>query len=713
MFAQRLLLVMAMLAALVGGTTVANAAPDSPKWRATAAPKRHVTPGKMRSDRESVPDGFSKADVDKAETMEARQAADDGCQVYWPAPYEVCGAIRDKYNELGGPNSFLSFPNSNELTNPDGYGKRTEFLNGPIYWSPQGGAHPVVNHFFAAWARNGYEAGTLGYPTSDEFVNPDNVGRRQYFENGTIYWKLNEAYAVGGAIRDKWGEAGWEGGYLGYPISDEFGTPDGLGRATRFEHGMVYWTDAYGAHPVSGGLLDKWTLSGFETGPYGYPVADQQPRGSSFDQEFQFGTMGFPTDPVAGVYPDDGDAEPTVDEERPVTWADFAADANTSPPNPTVQGKMGDIDPCETGMSCIKEDVTLARLADDDPEDPNIEGPDTQGTFIPGWCTTAPWDGQWRVNRKNACGVWQNQAVIVHDSKGAEVGRIPFLVKSGFLSSHKSGEIQQEFRIRFGDFMNKVGTPTLRYQPDYVGHGSSAYSVDGPANGSVIKPNATKSLVIKWKEQSLADNTSKGVFLNIAYSFGNLDPAFTSSNTGTVRNGMFRCDSTMKTSRGNYRQGCVVAGWKPEFELTSVTPEQTWHVQEAIASGLPGAAGRPLHRQADKVKRDINRQKSCPKSGSVRDGRTLTGRSCDEYPFASTTEGAATSNGPGRTIHDNCHVPDLPIITGSTGYSVCMIDERQNSRSGSLLGAFYGKERVIDQDAFTIKASGGTAPPKP
>ena len=31
---------------------------------------------------------------------------------------------------------LLLFPKTNELTNPDGVGKRTEFQNGPIYWSP-------------------------------------------------------------------------------------------------------------------------------------------------------------------------------------------------------------------------------------------------------------------------------------------------------------------------------------------------------------------------------------------------------------------------------------------------------------------------------------------------------------------------------------------------------------------------------------------------
>ena len=151
------------------------------EWKATDDPNREVVPGEMRSDREEIPAGFTKADADKAETMEAALTGSDGamralvapgCQVYWPAPYEVCGAIRDKYNALGGPNSFLLFPKTNEITNPDGIGKRTEFQNGPIYWSPQGGAHPVVNHFLAAWARSGYENG-IGYPTTDEIVNPE------------------------------------------------------------------------------------------------------------------------------------------------------------------------------------------------------------------------------------------------------------------------------------------------------------------------------------------------------------------------------------------------------------------------------------------------------------------------------------------------------------------------------------------------------------
>ncbi len=153
----------------------------------------------------------------------------------------------------------------------------------------------MVNHFFAAWQRNGWEAGVLKYPTSDEIVNPDGIGRRQYFQGGTIYWKLNEAYYVGGAIRDKWGETGWEGGWLGYPTSDETGTPDG-GRFNRFERGVIYWSSQTGAQPVTGRILDAWATSGYERGQYGYPVAAQTSPDNdvTVEQRFQNGTITAP-----------------------------------------------------------------------------------------------------------------------------------------------------------------------------------------------------------------------------------------------------------------------------------------------------------------------------------------------------------------------------------------------------------------------------------
>ncbi|MFV9458052.1 YiiX/YebB-like N1pC/P60 family cysteine hydrolase [Rhodococcus sp. NM-2] len=220
-----------------------------------------------------------------------------GCQLYWPSEFEVCGAIRDKYNSLGAQFSFLLLPTSPELVNPDGFGRRSVFQNGPIYWSAAGGAHPVVNHFFAAWARKGYEGGYIGYPTTDEIVNPDGIGRRQHFTGAVIYWKLNEAYSIGGAIRDKWDTVGSErnDSLLGYPISDEI-VVSGGGRMNRFERGVLYWSAATGAHPVTGPILDKWTAAGYETGTYGFPTGDQTSTDGNVtvEQQFQRGKITAP-----------------------------------------------------------------------------------------------------------------------------------------------------------------------------------------------------------------------------------------------------------------------------------------------------------------------------------------------------------------------------------------------------------------------------------
>lgn len=133
--------------------TVSNQ--DGANWEPTADPKAQITPGEMRSDAEAIPGGFTKEQADQAELQEAQErsrqerqtfslAAADTCRTYWPSPYKVCGAIREKYDSLGGPRSFLTWPKSDELGVPDGVGRRNEFINGFIYWHPKTGAHSVT-----------------------------------------------------------------------------------------------------------------------------------------------------------------------------------------------------------------------------------------------------------------------------------------------------------------------------------------------------------------------------------------------------------------------------------------------------------------------------------------------------------------------------------------------------------------------------------------
>ena len=86
----------------------------------------------------------------------------------------------------------------------------------------------------------------LGYPTTDETGTPDGVGRFNHFSNsGSIYWTPSTgAWSVHGAIRSKWASMGWERSCLGYPVSDEFAIPGG--RQSNFQGGLISFSFATG-----------------------------------------------------------------------------------------------------------------------------------------------------------------------------------------------------------------------------------------------------------------------------------------------------------------------------------------------------------------------------------------------------------------------------------------------------------------------------------
>ncbi|WP_394831503.1 peptidoglycan DD-metalloendopeptidase family protein [Pendulispora rubella] len=153
------------------------------------------------------------------------------------------GAINVKYRALGGCDSVLGVPRSDELTTPDTRGRYNVFDRGSIYWTPSTDAHEVHGAIRDKWSDSKWEAGHLGYPITDEFTAPDGNGRFNVFEGGSIYWtSWTGAHEVRGAIRDRWKDEGWEKGRLGYPTSDEHDV--GSDRQSDFEHGSIQWIRA-------------------------------------------------------------------------------------------------------------------------------------------------------------------------------------------------------------------------------------------------------------------------------------------------------------------------------------------------------------------------------------------------------------------------------------------------------------------------------------
>jgi hypothetical protein len=96
------------------------------------------------------------------------------------------GAIDAHYRAIGGCNSVVGAPLTDELVTRDGYGRYNVFQFGSIYWTAQTGAFEVHGMIRDAWRDTGWESGPLGYPVSDEYAIPG--GRRNDFQHGSISW---------------------------------------------------------------------------------------------------------------------------------------------------------------------------------------------------------------------------------------------------------------------------------------------------------------------------------------------------------------------------------------------------------------------------------------------------------------------------------------------------------------------------------------------
>jgi uncharacterized protein with LGFP repeats len=203
------------------------------------------------------------------------------------------GVFANKYAQLGGSGGPLGAPTSAIYKCADGQGLYQNFVNGALFYHPSlGDAFAVYGGIYAKWAGLGYERSFLGYPITDETGCPDGRGRYNHFQFGSIYWTPQTgAHEVHGGIRDKWAEFGWEQGF-GYPLTDETSTPDGKGRYNHFERCSIYWTPQTGAHEVHGAIRDLWASMGWERSWLGYPISDEEDvSGGGRINYFQGGTI--------------------------------------------------------------------------------------------------------------------------------------------------------------------------------------------------------------------------------------------------------------------------------------------------------------------------------------------------------------------------------------------------------------------------------------
>lgn len=240
----------------------------------------------------------------------------DGGSIYWSpptGPHEVHGLIRDTYRGLGAETGVLGYPTTSETGAPDGAGRYNDF-NGSggstVTWRADLGAHAVGGDIHATWLSLGALSGPLGYPTTDETIAPDGAGRYNDFVGPTgaaaVYWRADlHAHGVWGKIYQAWVATGGVGGPLGYPTSNEIVSTDGVGRYETFTGsggvGSVHFSPATGAHGVWGAIREQWVSLGGEDGPLGRPLTSELPAaGGGAHNEFV--GSGTPAAPKASIY---------------------------------------------------------------------------------------------------------------------------------------------------------------------------------------------------------------------------------------------------------------------------------------------------------------------------------------------------------------------------------------------------------------------------
>ena len=198
---------------------------------------------------------------------------------YQKYAYYIHSEIWERYYSLGGPkaktdlNFELGPPTSDiepyvHLLSPENsiYGtpfRYQKFEGGALELNiTSGKVYEVHGGILQKWRELGYAASNLGLPTTDEreaAVSPTSglTGRYSVFEGGIIHWirERNEVFVIGNQsggkkIADKYYAEGGSGGWLGFPVSDDYINTSGYLKVN-FEGGYITTTDGlnYVAYP--------------------------------------------------------------------------------------------------------------------------------------------------------------------------------------------------------------------------------------------------------------------------------------------------------------------------------------------------------------------------------------------------------------------------------------------------------------------------------
>ncbi|SDF43311.1 Metallo-peptidase family M12B Reprolysin-like [Blastococcus aurantiacus] len=181
--------------------------------------------------------------------------------------------IAQRHAALGGATGTLGKATSAEQCGRAKGGCRQRFERGWLFWSRSTGARQVSGPVLTRWAGLQAEAGKLGYPAADVRCAARSVCT-QRFQGGTLLSTPSGGVRITRPeIVAKWTSMGDTRSALGLPTADMVCSGQHAYCRQSFRGGVLVHARGQGTHPVTGGLLKRWTALGRHAG-VGVPVAD-------------------------------------------------------------------------------------------------------------------------------------------------------------------------------------------------------------------------------------------------------------------------------------------------------------------------------------------------------------------------------------------------------------------------------------------------------
>lgn len=289
----------------------------------------------------------------------------------------------------------------------------------------------------------------------------------------------------------------------------------------------------------------------------------------------------------------------------------------------------------------------------------------------PPWC--AP--GQNEYNRTQACTVGIGTLTVTLNRK--VVGRLNFRVTQHIGLHVTSPRFAERLSITFTSGAGDVDGFATEFTAFCGGTCKAA---------AHVPPEPTRVGETVNGTVDYADSTTAKNSTHTSYALEFTRPGYLST-PAAWSSPTYRCDKGSKAARtGNYGTGCVFPGFAPTETRQAALPDIARNIARVQKAGphhygAYALHGSPLHRTASASVIKDNRRKACGKRTPPPGMKNV---SCDEYPFASTQEGAANKKG----------------RPGDWGWAWVPAAEQNQQRD--ILNNFYRTNRILGGDRFWV-----------